>query len=177
VRGTASGRGCGTTTENSGGPHPARRSKLTTEHASCRHVSPCSRAVTRWRGAGCAGPRGVAGTSSSGRSGHVRNVGGIPSPSSAWTPHNARLPRSLRAPCAITLDVAAASPCACSRTEVKIRHLHRIPRSDGPSQKHRLPLGGSRCVRGIYSDGWLARTIHRAPWEASNLRPLTSTTS
>jgi arylsulfatase A-like enzyme len=28
--------------------------------------------------------------------------------------------------------------------------------------------------RGIYSDGWMARTIHRAPWETSNLRPLTS---
>ncbi len=28
--------------------------------------------------------------------------------------------------------------------------------------------------RGIYSDGWLARTIHRAPWQTSNLQSLTS---
>jgi arylsulfatase A-like enzyme len=28
--------------------------------------------------------------------------------------------------------------------------------------------------RAVYHDGWLARTIHRAPWETSNLRPLTS---
>jgi arylsulfatase len=28
--------------------------------------------------------------------------------------------------------------------------------------------------RAIYNDGWLARTIHRAPWQTSNLQPLTS---
>ena len=28
--------------------------------------------------------------------------------------------------------------------------------------------------RAIYSDGWLARTIHRAPWQTSGLQPLTS---
>ena len=28
--------------------------------------------------------------------------------------------------------------------------------------------------RAIYNDGWLARTIHRAPWQTSNLPPLTS---
>ena len=28
--------------------------------------------------------------------------------------------------------------------------------------------------RAIYHDGWLARTIHRAPWQTSNLRPLSS---
>ena len=28
--------------------------------------------------------------------------------------------------------------------------------------------------RAIYSDGWLARTIHRAPWQTSNLKPLTT---
>jgi arylsulfatase len=28
--------------------------------------------------------------------------------------------------------------------------------------------------RAIYSDGWLARTIHRAPWQTSNLTPLTT---
>ncbi len=28
--------------------------------------------------------------------------------------------------------------------------------------------------RAIYHEGWLARTIHRAPWQTSNLRPLTS---
>jgi arylsulfatase A-like enzyme len=28
--------------------------------------------------------------------------------------------------------------------------------------------------RAIYSDGWLARTIHRAPWQTSNLPPLTT---
>ena len=28
--------------------------------------------------------------------------------------------------------------------------------------------------RAIYSDGWLARTIHRAPWQTSDLQPLTS---
>ena len=28
--------------------------------------------------------------------------------------------------------------------------------------------------RGIYSDGWMARTIHRAPWQTSGLQPLTS---
>ncbi len=28
--------------------------------------------------------------------------------------------------------------------------------------------------RAIYSDGWMARTIHRAPWETTNLRPLTT---
>ena len=28
--------------------------------------------------------------------------------------------------------------------------------------------------RAVYHDGWLARTIHRAPWETTNLRPLTS---
>ena len=28
--------------------------------------------------------------------------------------------------------------------------------------------------RAIYHDGWLARTIHRAPWQTSNLPPLTS---
>ena len=28
--------------------------------------------------------------------------------------------------------------------------------------------------RAIYSDGWFARTIHRAPWQTSSLQPLTS---
>jgi arylsulfatase A-like enzyme len=28
--------------------------------------------------------------------------------------------------------------------------------------------------RAIYEDGWLARTIHRAPWQVANLPPLTS---
>jgi arylsulfatase A-like enzyme len=28
--------------------------------------------------------------------------------------------------------------------------------------------------RGIYNDGWLARTIHRAPWQTTNLPPLTT---
>ena len=28
--------------------------------------------------------------------------------------------------------------------------------------------------RAIYSDGWMARTIHRAPWQTSGLQPLTS---
>jgi arylsulfatase len=28
--------------------------------------------------------------------------------------------------------------------------------------------------RAIYSDGWFARTIHRAPWQTSKLQPLTS---
>jgi len=28
--------------------------------------------------------------------------------------------------------------------------------------------------RAIYHDGWLARTIHRAPWQTSNLPPLTT---
>ena len=28
--------------------------------------------------------------------------------------------------------------------------------------------------RALYHDGWLARTIHRAPWQTSNLPPLTS---
>ena len=28
--------------------------------------------------------------------------------------------------------------------------------------------------RAIYNDGWLARTIHRAPWQTSNLPPLTT---
>ena len=28
--------------------------------------------------------------------------------------------------------------------------------------------------RGIYSDGWMARTIHRAPWQTSGMQPLTS---
>ena len=28
--------------------------------------------------------------------------------------------------------------------------------------------------RAIYHDGWLARTIHRAPWELANLPPLTT---
>ena len=28
--------------------------------------------------------------------------------------------------------------------------------------------------RAIYSDGWFARTIHRAPWQTSDLQPLTS---
>jgi arylsulfatase A-like enzyme len=28
--------------------------------------------------------------------------------------------------------------------------------------------------RAIYHDGWFARTIHRAPWQTSNLQPLTS---
>ena len=28
--------------------------------------------------------------------------------------------------------------------------------------------------RAIYNDGWFARTIHRAPWQTSNLPPLTS---
>ena len=28
--------------------------------------------------------------------------------------------------------------------------------------------------RAIYSDGWFARTIHRAPWQTTNLPPLTS---
>ena len=30
--------------------------------------------------------------------------------------------------------------------------------------------------RGIYHDGWLARTIHRAPWETTNLPPLATDT-
>ena len=28
--------------------------------------------------------------------------------------------------------------------------------------------------RGIYSDGWMARTIHRAPWQTSGMQPLAS---
>ena len=28
--------------------------------------------------------------------------------------------------------------------------------------------------RGIYHDGWLAHTVHRAPWQTSGLPPLTS---
>ena len=28
--------------------------------------------------------------------------------------------------------------------------------------------------RAIYENGWFARTIHRAPWQTSNLPPLTS---
>jgi arylsulfatase A-like enzyme len=28
--------------------------------------------------------------------------------------------------------------------------------------------------RAIYNDGWFARTIHRAPWQTSNLKPLTT---
>ncbi len=28
--------------------------------------------------------------------------------------------------------------------------------------------------RAVYSDGWLARTIHRAPWQTSGMQPLTS---
>jgi len=28
--------------------------------------------------------------------------------------------------------------------------------------------------RGIYNDGWFARTIHRAPWQATNMPPLTT---
>jgi arylsulfatase len=28
--------------------------------------------------------------------------------------------------------------------------------------------------RGIYSNGWLARTIHRAPWQTSGMQPLTA---
>ena len=28
--------------------------------------------------------------------------------------------------------------------------------------------------RGIYNDGWFARTLHRAPWQTSGLQPLTS---
>jgi arylsulfatase len=28
--------------------------------------------------------------------------------------------------------------------------------------------------RAIYNDGWLARTLHRAPWQTSNLKPLSS---
>src|SRR5206468_4211274 len=28
--------------------------------------------------------------------------------------------------------------------------------------------------RAIYDEGWLARTIHRAPWQLTNLPPLTS---
>ncbi len=28
--------------------------------------------------------------------------------------------------------------------------------------------------RAIYRDGWIARTVHRAPWQVTNLPPLTS---
>ena len=34
----------------------------------------------------------------------------------------------------------------------------------------------SRCsaTAAIYNDGWFARTIHRAPWQTTNLPPLTT---
>jgi arylsulfatase len=41
-------------------------------------------------------------------------------------------------------------------------------------ERHKVQYFEMFGNRGIYSDGWFARTIHRAPWQTSNLPPLTT---
>ena len=41
-------------------------------------------------------------------------------------------------------------------------------------ERHRTQYFEMFGNRAIYHDGWLARTIHRAPWQTSNLPPLTT---
>jgi arylsulfatase A-like enzyme len=41
-------------------------------------------------------------------------------------------------------------------------------------ERHRTQYFEMFGNRGIYSDGWMARTIHLAPWQTSDLQPLTS---
>jgi arylsulfatase len=41
-------------------------------------------------------------------------------------------------------------------------------------ERHRTQYFEMFGNRAVYNDGWLARTIHRAPWQTSNLQPLTS---
>jgi arylsulfatase A-like enzyme len=41
-------------------------------------------------------------------------------------------------------------------------------------ERHKVQYFEMFGNRGIYSDGWFARTIHRAPWQTTGLPPLTS---
>jgi hypothetical protein len=41
-------------------------------------------------------------------------------------------------------------------------------------ERHKVQYFEMFGNRGIYSDGWFARTIHRAPWKVTGLPPLTS---
>ena len=42
----------------------------------------------------------------------------------------------------------------------------------GAKERHTVQYFEMFGNRGIYKDGWMARTIHRAPWETSDLTPL-----
>ncbi len=42
------------------------------------------------------------------------------------------------------------------------------------AERHKMQYFEMFGNRAIYNDGWLARTIHRAPWQTSNLKPLTT---
>jgi arylsulfatase A-like enzyme len=42
------------------------------------------------------------------------------------------------------------------------------------AERHKVQYFEMFGNRAIYSDGWFARTIHRAPWQTTNLRPLTA---
>ena len=44
----------------------------------------------------------------------------------------------------------------------------------GAPEQHKTQYFEMFGNRAIYNDGWLARTIHRAPWQTSNLEPLTT---
>ena len=41
-------------------------------------------------------------------------------------------------------------------------------------ERHKIQYFEMFGNRGIYNDGWFARTIHRAPWQTQNLPPLTT---
>ena len=42
------------------------------------------------------------------------------------------------------------------------------------SERHKVQYFEMFGNRGIYNEGWFARTIHRAPWQTQNLPPLTA---
>ena len=42
------------------------------------------------------------------------------------------------------------------------------------TERHKVQYFEMFGNRGIYNDGWFARTIHRAPWQTTNLPPLTT---
>ncbi len=94
-----------------------------------------------------------------------------------------------RAACAASSRTSSTSrrrssrPPACRSpraSTARCRRPSRAPACSTPSTTRRRPerhktqyfeMFGNRA---IYNDGWLARTIHRAPWQTSNLPPLTT---
>ncbi|RZU02423.1 arylsulfatase [Rivibacter subsaxonicus] len=51
--------------------------------------------------------------------------------------------------------------------------LYAFNNAEAP-ERHKVQYFEMFGNRGIYNDGWFARTIHRAPWKTSNLPPLTT---